>query len=72
MKAWKHTSSRTSSFHLCVHLQIELFGKVFEPGEFDRMSPTEQQDKSDEMMILIQRWREERRAENLKKNKKKN
>ncbi|XP_053375032.1 uncharacterized protein LOC123533928 isoform X2 [Mercenaria mercenaria] len=46
--------------------QIELFGKKFEPGEFDRMSPSEQQDKSDKMMTLIQKWREERRAKDLK------
>ena len=47
-------------------LQIELFGRKFEPGEFDKLSPQEQQDKSDKMMTLIQRWREERRAQDLK------
>lgn len=46
--------------------QIELFGRKFEPGEFDRMPPEEQQDKSDKMMNLIQKWREERRAKELK------
>ncbi|KAH3885194.1 uncharacterized protein LOC127839191 [Dreissena polymorpha] len=45
--------------------QIELFGKKLEPGEFDRMEPEEQQDKSDKMMQLIQRWREERRAKEI-------
>jgi hypothetical protein len=47
-------------------LQIELFGRKFEPGEFDRMPPAEQQDKSDKMMSTIQKWREERRAKELK------
>ena len=47
-------------------LQIELFGRKFEPGEFDRMPPAEQQDKSDKMMSTIQKWREERRAKDLK------
>lgn len=46
--------------------QIDLFGRKLEPGEFDKMSPEEQQDKSDKMMSLIQRWREERRAKELK------
>ncbi|XP_060558814.1 uncharacterized protein LOC132719086 [Ruditapes philippinarum] len=46
--------------------QIELFGRKFEPGEFDRMPPAEQQDKSDKMMSTIQKWREERRAKELK------
>ena len=47
-------------------LQVELFGRKFEPGEFDRMSPREQQNKSDQMMNLIQKWREDRRAEELR------
>ncbi|XP_052802733.1 uncharacterized protein LOC128232959 isoform X2 [Mya arenaria] len=46
--------------------QIELFGRRFEPGEFDKMAPQEQQDKSDKMMSLIQKWREDRRAQDLK------
>ncbi|KAL4224027.1 hypothetical protein ACF0H5_017484 [Mactra antiquata] len=46
--------------------QIELFGRKFEPGEFDKMPPEEQQDKSDKMMTLIQKWREDRRAKELK------
>ena len=47
-------------------LQVKLFGRKFEPGEFDRMSAAEQQNKSDQMMNLIQKWREERRAEELR------
>ena len=63
---------KLSSFlkeRVLLYLQEELFGRRFEPGEFDRMSPQEQQNKSDQMMMLIQRWREERRAEALKKGK---
>lgn len=46
--------------------QVEIFGRKLDPGEFDRMLPTEQQDKSDKMMNLIQKWREERRTQELK------
>ena len=53
-------------YQIYILFQIELFGRKFEPGEFDRMPPSEQQDKSDKMMSLIQRWREERRAAELR------
>ena len=53
-------------YQFYILFQIELFGRKFEPGEFDRMPPSEQQDKSDKMMSLIQRWREERRAAELR------
>ncbi|XP_041349951.1 LOW QUALITY PROTEIN: uncharacterized protein LOC121369143 [Gigantopelta aegis] len=45
--------------------QYEVFGKRLNPGEFELMTPQQQQEASDKMMQLIQRWREDRRAVEL-------
>ncbi|XP_052072287.1 uncharacterized protein LOC127710461 isoform X4 [Mytilus californianus] len=47
--------------------QKEVFGKTLDPGEFDKMPPKKQQDTSEKMIKLMQKWREERRAKELAK-----
>ncbi|XP_076107077.1 uncharacterized protein LOC143075526 isoform X2 [Mytilus galloprovincialis] len=47
--------------------QKEVFGKTLDPGEFDKMAPKKQQDTSEKMIKLMQKWREERRAKELSK-----
>lgn len=37
------------------------------PGEFDKMPAKKQQDSSEKMIKLMQKWREERRAKELAK-----
>ena len=46
-------------------LQKEVFGKTLGPGDFDKMPPKKQQDTSEKMIKLMQKWREERRAREL-------
>ncbi|PVD31188.1 hypothetical protein C0Q70_06600 [Pomacea canaliculata] len=45
--------------------QVEVFGHKLRPGEFETMGTLQQQEASDKMMQLIQKWREERRAREL-------
>lgn len=49
--------------------QKEIFGKHLKPGEFDKLSAKDQQDKSEAMIRLMQKWREDRRAKELARNK---
>ena len=42
-----------------------MFGHRLRPGEFESMGPQQQQEASDKMMRLMQRWREDRRGEEL-------
>ena len=51
------------SSHL--HFQMEIFGYLLKPGHFEVMSPQKQQDTSEQMMKLMQKWREDRRAQEL-------
>ena len=46
--------------------QREVFGHHLKPGEFDGMTPAKQQDSSEKMIKLMQKWREERRAKELR------
>lgn len=50
-------------------LQKEVFGQQLKPGEFDKLPPKDQQDKSEAMIRLMQKWREERRAKELARDK---
>ncbi|KAK7088108.1 uncharacterized protein [Littorina saxatilis] len=45
--------------------QVEVFGHRLQPGEFESLTAQQQQDSSDKMMQLMQRWREDRRAQEL-------
>ncbi|XP_067670758.1 uncharacterized protein [Haliotis asinina] len=45
--------------------QMEVFGHRLNAGEFEHMNPQKQQESSDKMMKLIQKWREDRRAREL-------
>ncbi|XP_021371343.1 uncharacterized protein LOC110461920 isoform X2 [Mizuhopecten yessoensis] len=45
--------------------QRDILGHTLKPGEFDRMSPTSQQNISEQMMKMMQKWREDRRAREL-------
>ncbi|KAK3083788.1 hypothetical protein FSP39_003216 [Pinctada imbricata] len=45
--------------------QKEIFGHYLKPGEFDGMDPKRQQETSEKMIKLMQKWREERRAKDL-------
>jgi len=47
--------------------QMEVFGHRLQPGEFERMDPHTQKKNSDQMMALIQKWREDRRARDLRR-----
>lgn len=49
--------------------QKEIFGKHLKPGEFDKLSAKDQQDKSEAMIRLMQKWREDRRAKELSRNR---
>ncbi|XP_078339182.1 uncharacterized protein LOC111132265 isoform X4 [Crassostrea virginica] len=49
--------------------QKEVFGQQLKPGEFDKLPPKDQQDKSEAMIRLMQKWREERRAKELARDK---
>ncbi|GFO15113.1 hypothetical protein PoB_004161800, partial [Plakobranchus ocellatus] len=46
--------------------QMEVFGHRLQPGEFEAMDAQRQKQASDQMMVLIQRWRDDRRARDLK------
>ncbi|XP_005096813.2 uncharacterized protein LOC101844992 [Aplysia californica] len=46
--------------------QMEVFGHRLQPGEFERMDAQQQKKNSDQMMALIQKWREDRRARELR------
>ncbi|KAL8614021.1 hypothetical protein ACOMHN_023256 [Nucella lapillus] len=45
--------------------QQDVFGHRLQPGEFESMAPQQQQASSDKMMRLMQKWREDRRAQEL-------
>ncbi|KAK7499097.1 hypothetical protein BaRGS_00009644 [Batillaria attramentaria] len=45
--------------------QAEVFGHRLQPGEFEAMGTQRQQEASDQMMQLMQKWREDRRAQEL-------
>ncbi|KAH9524500.1 hypothetical protein Btru_027035 [Bulinus truncatus] len=49
--------------------QVEVFGHRLQPGEFEKMDALRQKKTSDQIMDLIQKWREDRRARELKKGK---
>ncbi|XP_061196252.1 uncharacterized protein LOC133204520 [Saccostrea echinata] len=49
--------------------QKQLFGQHLKPGEFEKLSPKEQQEKSEAMIKLMQTWREERRERELAQDK---
>lgn len=55
--------------NLLLMFQKEIFGKHLKPGEFDKLSAKDQQDKSEAMIRLMQKWREDRRAKELARNK---
>ena len=46
---------------------MEVFGHRLKPGEFERMDPHSQKKNSDQMMALIQKWREDRRTRDLRR-----
>ncbi|XP_059163173.1 uncharacterized protein LOC131946430 [Physella acuta] len=46
--------------------QLEVFGHRLQPGEFERMDAQKQKRSSDQIMELIQKWREDRRAREIK------
>ncbi|KAJ8318236.1 LOW QUALITY PROTEIN: hypothetical protein KUTeg_003327 [Tegillarca granosa] len=47
--------------------QKEVFGHMLQPGEFEDMDPAVQQKSSEKMLKLMQKWREERAKDELKK-----
>lgn len=47
--------------------QKEVFGHMLQPGEFEDMDPAMQQKSSEKMLKLMQKWREERAKDELKK-----
>ncbi|KAK6184233.1 hypothetical protein SNE40_002067 [Patella caerulea] len=49
--------------------EAQVMGHRLQPGEFDSMPYEKQQEISDQMMILIQKWREERRAAELRQSR---
>ena len=48
---------------------MEVIGHRLKPGEFEGMPYQKQQEISDDMMVLIQKWREERRAAELRQSR---
>ncbi|GFS25981.1 hypothetical protein ElyMa_001702300 [Elysia marginata] len=46
--------------------QMEVFGHRLQPGEFESMDALRQKQASDQMMTLIQKWRDDRRARDLR------
>ncbi|XP_055863033.1 uncharacterized protein LOC106072877 [Biomphalaria glabrata] len=49
--------------------QTEVFGHRLQPGEFEKMDAQKQKKASDQIMELIQKWREDRGARDLGKGK---
>lgn len=47
-------------------LQLEVFGHRLQPTEFERMDAQRQKTACDQMMMLIQKWRDDRRARELR------
>ena len=45
---------------------MEVFGHRLQPGEFESMDALRQKQASDQMMVLIQKWRDDRRARDLR------
>ncbi|CAG5120922.1 unnamed protein product [Candidula unifasciata] len=46
--------------------QLEVFGHRLQPAEFERMDAQRQKATCDQMMMLIQKWRDDRRARELR------
>ncbi|BFZ18747.1 hypothetical protein BsWGS_21786 [Bradybaena similaris] len=46
--------------------QLEVFGHRLQPAEFERLDPQRQKAACDQMMTLIQKWRDDRRARELR------
>ncbi|ESP02547.1 hypothetical protein LOTGIDRAFT_171946 [Lottia gigantea] len=49
--------------------EVEVLGQRLKPGEFEAMPYQKQQEISDDMMVLIQKWREDRRAAELRQSR---
>ena len=62
-----HGESYLIPLSFVFHPQMEVFGHRLQPGEFERMDPHTQKKNSDQMMALIQKWREDRRARDLRR-----
>ncbi|KAL5016898.1 hypothetical protein ScPMuIL_006487 [Solemya velum] len=45
--------------------QVEVLGYRLKSGEMENMTPSQQKEISDKMLALIQKWREDRRAQEL-------
>lgn len=45
---------------------MQVFGRYLNPGEFDRLDETEQNQRSDEMMDIIRKRLEDRREDELR------
>jgi hypothetical protein len=48
---------------------MEVFGQRLRPGEFERMDLERQKTTSNQIMALIQKWREDRRVKELRQKK---